>query len=255
MNYPVTTPYGQVPGYPLNNGFHTGIDYGYPMGTPVVVNGVTIGLSNNTGDSTGPHLHVGKYVNGQVQDPGVGNGFSFDSAVVYDTGSDSVNGNYVRIMGDGALWNYLHLQTVLVSKGQLLKGGDDMKPTREGVIVAYQVVLQETPTEEQINAQLGQASMADVLRSLDADHKARFVPKADFDNVFGIADQRFKNEKTVADLVNVSNPDDAESVVAKVKALKDSQGGSGYTEADRATDQETNSIVKQIWNKLTGLFK
>lgn len=128
MSYPVTTPFGQVPGYPLNNGFHNGIDYGYPMGTPVIVNGVTIGLSNNTGASTGPHLHVGRFVNGQVTDPGVGNGFQFNSAVVFDTGSDATNGNYVRITGDGALWNYLHLEKILVGKGQILKGGDMPAP-------------------------------------------------------------------------------------------------------------------------------
>lgn len=139
MNYPVTTPFGQVPGYPLNNGFHNGIDYGYPMGTPVVVNGVAIGLSNNTGSSTGPHLHVGKYVNGQVQNPGVGNGFQFNSATIFDTGYDNTDGNYVRITGDGALWNYLHLEKVLVTKGQELKGEDmiDLNAARRLVRLAF----------------------------------------------------------------------------------------------------------------------
>lgn len=142
MNYPVTTPFGWVAGYPLNQdaahpgqGFHNGIDYGYPMGTPVVVNGVTIGLSNNTGASTGPHLHVGKYVGGSVQDPGVGNGFSFNSAVVFDTGSDATNGKYVRITGDGALWNYLHLGTILVTKGQVLKQVKELTMTPEAAAV------------------------------------------------------------------------------------------------------------------------
>lgn len=122
QDYPITTQFGQVPGYPLNNGFHNGIDYGCPSGTPIIVNGVTIALSNNTGDTTGPHLHVGKYMGDEVQNPGVGNGFQFESAIVYDTGYDAVNGNYVRITGNGALWNYLHLQTILVTKGQVLKG-------------------------------------------------------------------------------------------------------------------------------------
>lgn len=159
QDYPVTTPYGWVAGYPLNNGFHNGIDYGCPMATPVVVNGVTIGLSNNTGASTGPHLHVGKYVGGTVQDPGVGNGFQFNSAVVYDTGSDSTNGNFVRITGDGALWNYLHLQKILVTKGQVLKGGDMSKDslTREEIAGIYQLAFDndEYP-EEQIKAYTGQ---------------------------------------------------------------------------------------------------
>lgn len=131
QDYPISTPFGAVKGYPLNPipdkpgyGFHNGIDYACPTGTPLVVNGVTIALTNNTGASTGSHCHVGKYVNGQVQDPGVGNGFQFNSAVVYDTGQDATNGIYVRITGDGALWNYLHLEKVLVTKGQVLKGGN-----------------------------------------------------------------------------------------------------------------------------------
>lgn len=126
-DYQVTTPYGWVEGYPLHTdpshpgqGFHQGIDYGCPTGTPVVVNGVQIGLSGSTGESTGPHCHIGVFINGVVQDPGVGNGLNFNNAVVYDTGSDDLDGNYVRISADGALWNYLHLSQINVSKGQLL---------------------------------------------------------------------------------------------------------------------------------------
>lgn len=93
------------------------------MGTPVVVNGATIGFSNNTGTTTGPHLHVGKFVNGVVQNPGIGNGFSFNSAVVYDTDTigNTENGKFVRITADGALWNYLHLESVSVTKNQVLE--------------------------------------------------------------------------------------------------------------------------------------
>lgn len=158
--YPVTTPYGQVPGYPLNNGFHNGIDYGYPMDTPVIVNGMQIALSNNTGASTGPHLHVGKYVDGVVQDPGVGNGFEFDSAVVYDTGYDTTNGNYVRIIGDGAVWNYLHLQkgSIQVSKGQELKGSEDEMVTKEQLDALWPLITYDGhgPTQPDYDVWVGQ---------------------------------------------------------------------------------------------------
>lgn len=122
QDYPITTPYGQVAGYPLNNGFHNGIDYGCPTGTPVVVNGVTIGLSGATGYATGPHLHVGRWVGGTVTNP-VG-GFQFNSAIVTQVASDATNGNYVRIQADGASWVYLHLSKQLVSVGQVLQGGN-----------------------------------------------------------------------------------------------------------------------------------
>lgn len=123
--YPITTPYGNVPGYPLNNGFHNGIDYGCPTGTPIVVNGVTIGLSGATGYVTGPHLHVGKWSGGTVMDPGVGGGFHFNSAKVTEINEDATNGKYVRVQGDGYSWVYLHMSdNNKVSVGQVLEGDD-----------------------------------------------------------------------------------------------------------------------------------
>lgn len=119
--YPISTPYGYVPGYPLNNGFHQGIDYACPMGTPVVVNGVTIGLSGNTGYSDGPHCHVGKWLNGVVQNPYNG-GWKFKSAVVTEINEDVQNGKYVRVQGDGYSWVYLHLSNnTLVQVGHVLE--------------------------------------------------------------------------------------------------------------------------------------
>lgn len=125
QQYPVTTPYGYVPGYPLHNGFHQGIDYGCPVGTPVIVNGVTIGISGNTGYTFGPHCHVGKWLGGVVQNP-LNGGFSFTSAVVTEINEDADDGKYVRVQGDGYSWVYLHLSdNSLVKVGQVLVGGDD----------------------------------------------------------------------------------------------------------------------------------
>lgn len=120
-DYPVTQGYGYDPNYPLNAGTHKGIDYGCPSGTPIVVNGVQIGLSGATGYATGPHLHVGRWVNGQPTNPGVGNGFTFNNAVVTEVGQDAVNGKFVRVQGDGASWVYLHMSQQTASVNQVLK--------------------------------------------------------------------------------------------------------------------------------------
>lgn len=143
--FPVTELYGCQPGYPLNQnlcppgqGFHNGIDYGCPVGTPIVVNGVVIGLSGATGIVTGPHVHVGRWVNGKSTDPGVGNGFTFNSAVVTEINEDPTNGKYVRVQGDDASWVYLHMSdNSKVKVGQELKGENMTNPTRQQIAAEW----------------------------------------------------------------------------------------------------------------------
>lgn len=127
--FPVTTGYGQIPGYPLNNGFHKGEDRAMPRGTPVIVNGVEIGKSGTTtGPGGGPHLHIGSWVGGQSTPPN-GGGFQFGSAVVTEidpVGVVPLNGRFVRVQAEGASWVYLHLDEVSAHVGQVLKEGGDM---------------------------------------------------------------------------------------------------------------------------------
>lgn len=125
-DYPVTFAYGATDGvfYGPNGSigpYHRGDDRAMPVGTPVIVNGVEIGLSGSTGASSGPHLHIGRFVGGKDTNPG-GLGFDLPSASVFDTGYDSTNGNYVRIASEGAIWVYLHLSKIEVTKGQVLGG-------------------------------------------------------------------------------------------------------------------------------------
>lgn len=134
-DFRVTQPYGYDPSYPLNNGFHRGIDYGAPDNTPVTVNGVVIGLSGHSGFVTGAHTHVGKFVNGQAVDPGTKGGMTLSNAVVLDTGNDTTNGNFVRVQSGNATYVYLHLSKITCSKGQKL----------EEVIVDKKVFIQGAP--------------------------------------------------------------------------------------------------------------
>lgn len=114
-DYPITTPYGYVAGYPLNNGFHRGIDYGCPIGTPVDVAGTVIGNSGNTGYSTGPHLHVGAFIGGESVDP---TPYQFKAGEVTETGYNDTSGNFVRIQVGSASVVYLHMSKINVAKGQ-----------------------------------------------------------------------------------------------------------------------------------------
>lgn len=130
-DYPVTFPFGATTPPYNATAPHRGDDHAMPVGTQVLVNGTCIGLSGGlkgapgSGNSDGPHLHVGHFISGAAVNP-EGNGFNLRAPVsVYDIGSDSTNGNYVRLVdGDGTIWVYLHLSEIRAVKGQ--KIGDDM---------------------------------------------------------------------------------------------------------------------------------
>lgn len=198
--YPVTQPYGYDPNYPLNNGYHRGIDYGYPLGTQVVVNGVVIGLSGATGAVTGPHLHVGKFINGNAQNPGVGNGFKFNSAVVLDTGYDSVNGNYVRLTADGAIWVYLHLSVIKVTRGQELRGGDEMI-TKDILDSVYGAYYGSSPTQADYNNWVGKNELSNLIFQAERDQRRKDY----FDSVqkgFSCLRNGSVNKQSVLDYIN-----------------------------------------------------
>lgn len=161
LDYPVTTPYGYVTGYPLNNGFHRGEDRAMPIGTVVVVNGTEIGISGATGDVTGPHLHIGRWVNGAPTDP-AGQGFNLKAPVtVYDTGEDSVDGLYVRLVdGNGVLWVYLHLSdNTLVKKGDRI--GENMTVTKDSIDRIYLLAFGRAPTTDEEQQWLQSGSSTD----------------------------------------------------------------------------------------------
>lgn len=162
-DYPITEEYGWQISYPLHTspadpavpsnekenypgtgyGFHTGRDWGCPMGTPIIVNGVQIGLSGNTGETFGPHVHVGRYVGGVATNPETP--WVFNSAVVTEIGEDATNGKYVRVQADGASYVYLHMSQQTATKGQVLKGGN-MGISQDELALLTSSILNRQPT-------------------------------------------------------------------------------------------------------------
>jgi len=129
--FPVTFGFGAV-----DDGFygkggsigptHRGEDRAMPKNTPIIINGnTTIGFSGNTGASSAPHLHIGKFVNGQATHP-QGQGFNLKvPAKITGVFEDPTNGKYVTINdADGVRWVYLHLNSQTAYIGQLITEED-----------------------------------------------------------------------------------------------------------------------------------
>lgn len=161
-------PYG-TPEHP----YHRGVDRWMPVGTPVIVNGVQIGLSGMTGWVTGPHLHIGRFIGAADTDPGEG-GFSFTDAQVTELNEDDTNGKYVRVQADGASWVYLHLSQQTASVGQILKPqqGDDMATISDAELADLQAWKTKGVNYENVAIPAMQADKQTWMqRALDAEQK------------------------------------------------------------------------------------
>lgn len=233
-DYPVTFPYGatSAPYGTSTNPYHRGDDRGMPLGTAVVVNGVVIGLSGSTGWSSGPHLHIGKWLSGKDVNPN-GGGFDLPNAKVTQVGEDSVNGKFVRIQSDNFSWVYLHLSKQLVSVGQVLQGVDMSD------IADHDFVARATVLTMGVQPEVNQAFMNNIG-----------LPKSEvLKNIEGYSESRdFR--------LRAEGYRDLEKQIADLKAqLASKPTVGGLTPEQAAQLTETNSIVKQIWNKITGIFK
>lgn len=274
--YPVTTPFGWVEGYPLNQtdpvnhpgqGYHNGIDYGLPMNTPVIVNGVQIASSNNTGDTTGPHLHVGKFVGGVAVNPGLNQGANFDKAVIYDTGKDDTNGNFVRITADGALWNYLHLAdgSIKVKAGQVLQAGSDIMTRGAVVDIFFAALRRNVVTDAEYEKFQSGEGLGVYLQTVQQEGQIAPLsypplPRTAMDNLCKISIGR---PQVTDDEFNTYHDDPVgfSNYLINVQTsggISLTTGEQGFTNADRVTANETNSIVKSIQdavNKLISYWK
>jgi hypothetical protein len=172
-SYGIAFPYGYSVAY--GSTFHTGEDWtvtDFRTDIPVTVNGVTIGIAGSTGKSTGIHCHVGKWLGGQHYPPN-GAGKQFDSAVVTEVHPQDTddNGKYVRIQADGYSYVYLHLSSILVTKGQALKGGNVATNalTKEEIAAIYQLAFDNNDYPmDIINAYTGKP-LGGLLQQLQAD--------------------------------------------------------------------------------------
>lgn len=147
-NYTVNFGYKAQDGYYYGpNGkvgkYHRGNDRPCPSGTPIIISGVTIGLTGATGLVSGPHLHTQACTAGRNYaddfDPGP---YEFKNGTVVSAGWHSQFGNHIVIRVGGVDITYAHLSKINVSVGQTITspsgaGGNNVFQNDQEVKEAY----------------------------------------------------------------------------------------------------------------------
>jgi hypothetical protein len=128
-DYPINFPYGATVSPYSAAHPHRGDDRACPEGTPIVINGITIGLTGETGFVEGAHLHIQEWSGDYSNTRKPQNAFKGGRIVNIDpagTQGDGSFGKFITIQTpDG--WNdsYCHLSEINVAVGQVI-GDNEM---------------------------------------------------------------------------------------------------------------------------------
>lgn len=138
-DYPISFPYGATSAPYSPSRPHRGNDRAAPQGTPVVIEGVTIGLVGSTGWSTGAHLHTQAGTDKACQNTFNPSPLEFKAGTVVNAGFGDQWGKFVTIQVGSQYITYCHLSEIGVKIGQVIKEANVGKITSAEVGKAYQL--------------------------------------------------------------------------------------------------------------------
>jgi hypothetical protein len=158
-DYPITFGYlatTTINGQPYT---HRGEDRSCPSGTPLVIGGQTVGLTGNTGMSTGSHLHLQAGTDPATQNTIKPTNYWFQTGTVtaLRTTDTASWGKYITIKtNSGVYTTYAHLSQVNVQVGQKI-GGNQLMDTDVKVANQYYTLRGSTGTSAERKAWIGKS--------------------------------------------------------------------------------------------------
>lgn len=200
IDYPVTWGYleqGTIEGQTYT---HRGLDRAMPIGVPIVIDGVTIGYSGNTGLSKGPHLHTQAGRDAATQNTINPAPYEFKGGVV--TALRAVDekswGRYVTIRTDSGVYiTYAHLESVNVTVGQRIKKGEEMI-TKELLIWLHGAFFGAHPSKADFDNWVGKNELSNLVYQCEVDQRRKHYYN-------GIQNMKKENTKLKKQLKNCGN--------------------------------------------------
>jgi len=202
---PITTPFGQVPGYPLNNGFHKGVDFAFIPDNKVYMpeDGIVhvVPWDNHSAEGNTIYISVGNRKHALCH----------LSKFLVSDGQYCNAGKVIGVMGETGAAEGVHLHWAVTVGGQLVdpltlvKGGQNVVTPDEVNRIAIAMV-DRPATQEDISTFTGK-SVTEVIDAYDrTDERKKIRGKVtDYDHLAETAQQQLAELQAKLDVANAHN--------------------------------------------------